>query len=130
MFDYLKWPDKLLYDLVQIPGVSVKRINSRETPLADSICDYAGIIGSPSAALVVARAVCDKIFVVAIPDCGRRDLDDQAWSFGYTEGVVVLREGERLQTKHLVVPDKNCDKRTRVDVVLQELLLQRKEASI
>jgi hypothetical protein len=120
----LSWPGKLT-EGVEKQGIKVNRVEALDVPLADTICDYAGIIGGPSGSLRAARAVCKRAFVLGIPNLGDSGPDDQEWILGRAEGINWVREKENLRPEHLRVPEREANNRPSVVDILQGLLNNR-----
>jgi hypothetical protein len=98
--DRLKWPQRIR-ETVEGLGCEVVISNPVKESMAQIACDYVGVIGGPSGSLKVARAVCDRLFVVGLPNCGDGAADDQQWTIGAGEGIRWIEEGKGLESSHL-----------------------------
>ena len=123
----LTWPHRLLQEL-QRSGFKVEIIKPLEKSLVDSVCEYEGVIGAPSGSLRVARAVCDRIFVVGVPNNSDGGLDDQKWILGNGEGIRWLEGNEDLGPEHLKAGRKKQNDRLAVTDLLKARLSKLSEA--
>jgi hypothetical protein len=104
----LNWPKTIMRE-IESKGHKVSLVDSLKVPLVDTLCDYSGIVGAPSGALIVARAMVRDVFIVCLPnnsDCGP---EDQEWTLGKIDGINFVREGEELEKKHLELPKATDD---------------------
>jgi hypothetical protein len=98
--EQLEWPRRLT-EAVGGTGCEVVISDPMKESIPQIACNYVGVIGGPSGSLKVARASCDQMFVVGLPNCGDGTADDQEWTLGTGEGIVWIGEGEELEARHL-----------------------------
>lgn len=117
----LSWPRKILKELEKLVYF-VKMIDSKKISLEESLNFYDGIVGSPSAALRVARAMNKSMFILGLPNCCDGDENDQSWLLGSGEGIQWIDEGKAIRMDQLKPPMVAEDRRSRVSDILLDLL--------
>lgn len=117
----LTWPDRFL-DRIKTFNCNVSVSNPMEESLPDIICKYAGVIGGPSGSLRVARALCNKLFIVGLPNSGDGSPDDQDWILGDARGINWIRNGEKLETQHINIPEMTTNNIPTITAVLDYFL--------
>ncbi|MCF7907788.1 MAG: hypothetical protein K9L86_02795 [Candidatus Omnitrophica bacterium] len=117
----LHWPRKMAKSIKDL-GCEVKIIDALKTSLVETVCNYVGILGAPSGALRAARAVCPRVFVTALPDCGDPEPFEQEWCLGKAEGINWIKKDEELEPKNLEISEFNMDNRLSVADILCKTL--------
>ncbi len=103
----LQWPVSLC-EAIQKKGLSALIVNNAIS-LPTVICGYLGILGGPSNALRVARALRKNIFILGLSNRTDHGPDDQEWILGKGEGIRWLRPRESVMCEHLN-PISDCQK--------------------
>jgi hypothetical protein len=123
----LNWPKKLK-ESCQLPGGQIKIMQGLRTPINESICDYSGVLGTPSASLRVARVSCPHMFVLGMTNCGdgahgnHEYMVSQKWSLGFGEGIEFVSENGPIMESQIKIPTLAYRQRKTVSEFLNELL--------
>lgn len=125
----LNWP-KRIKEACHLSSDQVKIVHGMKTPLAESVCDYTGVLGTPSASLRVARFSCPHLFVLGMTNCGDEELGNhhymvsQKWSIGLGEGIEFVDEDGPICETQLKIPILPYRSRKTVSELANELLNQ------
>lgn len=117
----LKWPEEIIAAMKKI-GCAVDIVDTQKISLFENLHLYDGMIGAPSGALRVARAMNKSIFILGLPNCSDGDENDRSWILGAGEGIRWIGENEPVTLSHLYPPVMPDNRRPRVSDVLLNLL--------
>lgn len=118
----LKWPQQIQKSLkAELLGCELAVIDSMQVSLPESICDYAAVIGAMSGALRTARAACQTIPVIGLPNMSTDYDGGDEWLLGNTEGINLITENKELNRSHLTSPKFSFKNRPRVAQILTNL---------
>ncbi len=115
----LPQPKKLIASVAKL-NLKTEIIDANTVPLVQILGDYLGVIGVLSGSLRTARAV-SKGFVIGLLDaCG--NFPDEDWMLGDPEGIIWIRNGQKIQAEHFAVPPLYGEDRPKVSEILKELV--------
>jgi len=117
----LKWPGVMTRSMEKL-GCFVEVVDTKRVSLCESLALYDGVIGGPSAALRVARAINKSMFIIGLPNCSDGDDNDQSWALGSGEGICWVGEGGTVSNDQLNPSQVADNKHPRVSDILLGLL--------
>lgn len=117
----LQWPRKMNDAMTQL-GCQVNIVDAAAISFDEHLGRYVGMIGSPSAAMRIARALNKSMFIIGLANCSDGDLYDQSWAVGEGEGIHWVWEGEAVTAEQLQPPRMAEDQRPTVVDILLKLL--------
>jgi len=77
----VQWPETIIAAMKTL-GCSVEVVDTKKKSLTETLHLYDGMIGGPSGALRVARAIHRSMFIAGLPNCSDGDENDQSHRAG------------------------------------------------
>ena len=116
----LKWPNELSKFLRE-SGLEVNITWDINDSLIKNISDYAGILGAPSGALLIASLIRKDIPVLGIADVSDHDLSDNEWVLGKAKYINWISKDKPIDNSLLFSKNEFQDNRLSIKELLINL---------